>query len=402
MIIPSVKITPQGYDAPSRQSVTDALWGMLKEAFGSNLNVDPRSPQGQLVTSLTAALTDRDSQFIELANNFDPRYSSGAFQEALGAVYFLRRNQGVRSVAQVTFTGEAGKTVPIATQLLDDDGNEWETTQSGAVSISGTVTLWAQALEVGAINASAGTINQMLDAPDGIDRVENITPAVAGSMQEGRVDYEIRRIESVSANSQLTVDAVRGGVFNVEGVIDVYAHHNPSDNPITVGETAYPMIRNSLLVSVVGGADYDIAGEIMVKGGTGCAFVGNTNVLWKGEDLYDDGFPPQYNVTFLRPSIVPVYFKVSSADYDSLTTPQISAIRDSILSQMQSGKNRARIGGTVVPGDFNCGLSSDARVVGIKVSTDNATWKSLISFGVDQMPVTALNLIDVVQYDPLD
>jgi len=401
MTIPSIQFTAQGIDAPSREAVTAGLWALMRQAFGSNITQDARTPQGQLVTSLTAVITDRDSQFIELANNLDPRYSFGKFQEALGAIYFLSRSEATRSVVTLEFTGLAGSAVPSGTQVQDDNGNIWETTEAGAVSVAtGTVTLLARAQVPGPIQAATGTINNLLDTLPGIDRAENTVPAVPGSNEESRADFELRRAASVAANSRLTNSAVFGAVFDLTDVIDVRVVDNPSDDAITVGATNYPMIRNSLLVSVVGGDDYEIAGKIMAKGGTGCSFMGNTEVLWKDTDNYDDGFPPEYDVKFLRPDITPLYFDIRVADFDSVSGPQITAARQSIANQLASGPRRARIGGTVVASSFGCGLDSALGVVEIKVSTDGATWLSLIEFGIDQFPSTAANLITVGQYAP--
>lgn len=399
MTIPNIQFTAQGIDAPTREAVTNGLWALMRQAFGPNITQDARTPQGQLVTSLTAVITDRDSQFIELANNFDPRYSFGKFQEALGAIYFLSRSEATRSVVTLEFTGLAGSAVPSGTQVQDDNGNIWETTETGAVSVAtGTVTLLARAQVPGPIQAATGTINNLLDTLPGIDRVENLVPAVPGSNEESRADFELRRADSVAANSRLTNSAVFGAVFDLPDVIDVRVIDNPTDDSITVGATNYPMIRNSLLVSVIGGNDYEIAGKIMVKGGTACAFVGNTEVRWKDTDNYDDGFPPEYDVKFLRPTIVPLHFDIRVANFDSVSGPQITAARQIIANQLASGPRRARIGGTVVASSFGCGLDSALGVVEIKVSTDGSTWVSLIEFGIDQFPSTAANLITVSQY----
>lgn len=399
MTIPNIQFTAQGIEAPTREAVTNGLWALMRQAFGPNITEDSRTPQGQLVTSLTAVITDRDSQFIELANNFDPRYSFGKFQEALGAIYFLSRSEATRSVVTLEFTGLAGSIVPVGAQVQDGNGNIWETTETGGVAVAtGTVTLLARAQVPGPIQAATGTINNLLDAIPGIDRVENLVPAVPGSNEESRADFELRRAESVAANSRLTNSAVYGAVFDLTDVIDVRVVDNPSDDAITVGATNYPMIRNSLLVSVIGGDDYEIAGKIMAKGGTGCAFVGNTDVLWKDADNYDDGFPPEYLVKFLRPTIVPLYFDIRVTDFSTVSGPQITAARQSIANQLASGPRRARIGGTVVASSFGCGLDSELGVVEIKVSTDGATWASLIEFGIDQFPSTAANLISVGQY----
>lgn len=397
-MIPTVKVTPQGFIAPTREDITAGLWQMFKDAFGDKLTIDERTPQGQLVTSLTAVLRDKDAQLIELGNNFDPRYAVGKWQEALGAIYFLDRSEPKPSVVQLEFEGLNGAVVPIDTESLDDNDNVWITTQQGTIDSTGHVLLWAKCETVGPISAVADSIDRLVDAPTDVDRVTNPSPAVAGSLEESRLDYEIRRAESVAANAQLINSAVHGAVFRLPGVIDVRVIDNPTDNAITVGATNYPMIRNSLLVSVVGGDDYAIAGRIMTEGGTGCSFVGNTDVLWKDTDNYDDGFPPEYNVKFLRPDIVPLYWRVRVQDEDLITAPLLTELQQSIVSQMLTGQNRARIGGTIIPMSFNCDLDGALRIIDMQISTDNTNWHEIIEFGIDEMPATSAEMVEVVQY----
>ena len=46
-MIPQVKITANGPVAPTREEVESGLWNMMTQAFGSDLNTDARTPQGQ-------------------------------------------------------------------------------------------------------------------------------------------------------------------------------------------------------------------------------------------------------------------------------------------------------------------------------------------------------------------
>lgn len=393
-MIPTVKITPEGMDAPSREEVTAGLWNMFRQAFGENLTIDDRTPQGQLVTSLTAILRDRDDQLIELGNNFDPRYAVGKFQEALGAVYFLERGEPKPSVVQLEFMGSDGAPVPIGTKSLDDNGHEWVTTQAGAVDASGTVLLWAECTEVGPITASPGTINQLVDAPANIDRVENLGPAAPGSLEESRVDYELRRAESVAANGKNTNYNVLGAVFSLPGVIDCYVIDNPTDSTVNVGVTNYPMPRHSLLVSVVGGDDMEIAEQVLIKGGTGCTFVGNTHVVYHDTSL---GYqtPPEYDIYFERPTTVQVYFRLVVADMGAVTINAQNEARQSIVRQSQSGENKFRINSRIIAQNYVCEIGRSLGVVNIDISTDGTTWQKSIQFGVDQFPVVNVNDITI-------
>lgn len=385
-MIPTVRVTPQGFLAPTREEITAGLWAMFREAFGDNLTQDSRTPQGQLVTSLTAIMREKDAQLIELGNNFDPRYSTGKWQEALGAIYFLERRQEVSSAVQLEFMGSVDSAIPVGQEAKDDNGNEWVTTQSGTIGSSGVISLWAKAVIPGPISAAADTITQLVGAPAGIDRVTNPSLAAVGSLEESRVDYEIRRSESVAANGKNTNANVLGAINSLPGVIDVYVIDNPLGSSVTVGATDYPMPQHSLLASVVGGDDLEIAEQVLIKGGTGCTFVGNTEVIYLDESLgYTN--PPSYKIRFERPSTVPVYFRVVVASMNNITAQAALDAKNSIIEQTRAGVNKFRINGRVIASSYLCGLSRDLQTIDIDISTDGLTWEKSIVFGVDQFPV---------------
>lgn len=393
-MIPGIEITDVGLVAPPREDITAALWDMMREAFGSNLNEDPRTPQGQFVTSMTAALQYRYDEQIELGNNFDPRYAAGQFQEALGAVYFLRRKQAVSSVAQLEFIGVNGTVVPAGFIVMDDAGREWRL--SGDYTV-GDGLAEAVCVITGPVQAAPDTITQIKEALPGLDRVSNPAAAAVGHDVEDRYSFERRRYESVAANSWGLNASVRGAVDNLTGVIDTYVIDNPTDNSITVGNTSYPMIRNSLLVSVVGGDDYEIAEQVLHKGGTGCAFVGNTEVLYTDEET-GNLTHPEYLVRFLRPSMITVQFRLIVMDRNAVSYQLAESVKNHIAESFQSGENRGRIGGMVIGSAYMCGLDQQAlRPVKIEISRDGgSSWHEFIQFGVDEFPTTSPSSIEVV------
>lgn len=394
-MIPSVEITDKGLIAPSREDISAGLWAMFTNAFGSDLSQDARTPQGQLVTSLTALLIDRDNKLIELGNNFDPRYSVGIWQEGLGAIYFLERKGATSSIAPVEFIGLQGVVIPEGFILVDESGFEWETLSTLTIGVTGSVTGNVSCTTTGPISAAKGTINRVKSSISGLDTVESTASSSPGSNQESRFDFEVRRAESVSANSKNTNNAVYGAVANIEGVLDAYVEDNPTDVSITVGETNYQIIRNSLLVSVAGGEEQEIAKQVLIKGGTGCSFNGNTTIEYKDEDSWKD-FPPVYDIKILRPDFVDVYFQIRVVDKGAIAYNQEVEAKQKIVDLFSSGELRARIAGTVISADFMCGMERALRAVQIKISTDEINWVDILEFGVDQFPVTSTANVEVI------
>ena len=395
-MIPNIQITDKGVQAPPREAVADGLWGLLVTAFGPQLTRDDRTPQGQLVTSLTKVITDRDNATIELANNFDPRYAAGVYQEALAQVYFIDKKKEINSTVELEFTGQVGASIPKGFICIDSQSNQWLTDSAVTIGLGGMVTVKSTCATAGPITAIAGSITTMEQSITGVDRVTNPSPAATGSFAESRTDFETRRYDSVAQNSWGMNASVLGAVNNIQGVIDCYVIDNPKDVSITVGPTNYPMIRNSLMVSVVGGDDDEIAKQVMIKGGTTCAFAGNTEVTYKDTDSYNV-FPPEYEVKFLRPEHKNIYFRLSFLDLASISFNETTEIKNKLIDALSAGSRRLRIASKVVGPSYMCVIGADSGLLKIEVSKDNVTWSDIVEFGVDEYPVIDKTHINLVQ-----
>lgn len=398
MTIPSITITDQGIIAPSTQEVLNGVWAMFREAFGDDLNQSQDTPQGQLVVSLTAIIQDERNQMIQLMNQIDPQYSRGIWQDAIGELYFLTRQQNTFSTAPITLEGLVGTVVQTGFQIGDQAGNIWETTGDFIIDTGGSITGTVQCLTAGAIEAAPNTITNIIVALSGLDRVTNPSAATVGLDEESRENFEIRREESVAANAKNTDAAVRGAIANLPSVVDVWVKSNPTDETVNFGSTNYPVIRNSILISVVGGTDYDIAWQALVKAGTGCSFNGNTEVT-----VYDtDTFPvdaPDYQVKFLRPSTVTVKYRVKVEDFASMSYQDEQDIKNAILNSLKTGKTRARISQNIRAAQYFPVVinATDLSIVDVEISIDSGTtWVNAAQLGVDQFPNTTAFDITVI------
>lgn len=399
MTVPSIEITEQGVIAPPTSEVVSGFWDIFINAFGGDLNTAISTPQGQFVTSLSAMTQDERNQIIELMNMIDPRYSTGIYQDAIAYIYFLTRKKAIPSIASINFTGLSGSVIPKGFLLVDENGNQWKTSNAYTIGISGTVTGFVESVAVGEISASPNTINRIVVALSGLDRVNNPTSAVVGSVVESRDDFELRRSESVSVNATLVDSAVRGTIANLPNVVDVWVQSNNSSTATTFGKTDYPVERNSILVSVVGGDDYDIAWNILVKAGTGCGIDvnGNTPVTVYDTDSYPIT-PPSYSVKFLRPALTNVHFKLTIEDISKMSYQSEQAIKSALLSALKTGYTKARIAQVLRAVQYISPISSavNLNIISLEVSIDGSAWSDFLEFGVDQFPTSDESLITVV------
>lgn len=397
MSIPSVTITDQGVAVPSLDDTMTGLWSLLQTAFGQDLNTSLNTPQGQLVVSLSAMITDERNRWVEFLNQIDPRYAKGVYQDAIGYIYLLERKQATHSVAQVQISGLTGTIIPIGFTFADKNGNFWQTTSKLTIDNTGVILATVQCVETGAISATTNTITNITTALSGLDRVTNLAPAVVGREIESREDFESRRQDSVAMNAQLTDSAVRGAVANLADVLDVYVHSNHTSSSVNYGKSNYAIPRNSILLSVVGGNDQKIAWQLLAKAGSGCGFAGNTKITVQDTDSYPQS-PPSYDVTFLRPTLTTVYWRISVQDKLAISFQDSKALKDAILLAMKTGKTRARIAQNIraplyIPALYS--VLSNLDLIALEVSLDNKTWANSFELGVDQFPVSNADGITV-------
>lgn len=386
-MIPKIKITDVGLKAPTTAEVINGGNEVLRSAFGRNINTDASTPQGQLNTSLSAEFLELNNDLIELFNQINPNFARGFMQDAIGMIYMMTRKKATYSVVQLTFKGLNGKVVPVDYIVQDLNGHKWITTESKIIS-NGVVLVNARAMTEGRIEASISTITELTQEIEGIDSVTNLTPAVVGFDEESREDFEARRKLSVYKNSWGMCQSVLGEVFEIKDVLDCVVVHNPTDKDIMFGVTNYPMPQHSLLCSAVGGDTYTIASKVIENGGTGCQFVGNTEVRYldPSSNEYD---PIYYDVKFLRPTHVNVFMTVVVDNIDAIGYEQDQFIKNNIIEAFRFGNIKACMNSRLIANRYMCKIAGIENNIIIDILVGRSEDEKLpyLDFGIDEFPV---------------
>lgn len=160
-----------------------------------DLNTEPETPAGQLIDSQTAAIVDKDSEVLYLAQQFNPLTAEGIWQDALGEIYFLKRKLATSSTAVCVCTGLAGTVIQAGSVIKStEDNSEWVC--AGTVTIpqgQSSVQAMFTASQPGPVTASPDTLTRIVTVTPGWDAVTNPAAAVAGSSQESQAAFENRR-----------------------------------------------------------------------------------------------------------------------------------------------------------------------------------------------------------------
>lgn len=394
--VPKIQFTQAGLIVPAESDVLAGVQSDMNAAFGGGLNSALETPQGQLASSQTAVIGDKNNEFVYFTNQVDPQYADGRFQDAIGRIYFLTRKPATSTAVTVTLTGLAGTVVPAGTLAQDTSGNTYICTGDATIASTGTVTAEFQNIDTGPIPCAAGTLTTVYQAIPGWDAITNDADGIMGSVVESRADFEYRRKNSVALNATGTPESIYATVYDLENVLDVYVIDNPKGIVVNKGVTNYPMLPHSVYVAVVGGLDADIAAAIWRKKDLGCDYNGNTSVTVKDESGYN--FPqPTYEVTFERPDSLPIKFAVNIVNDPTLPSNIVDLVKASIIARFNGadGTNRERIGSSIFASRYYAPVSAVATnvaVVSILIGTSTPTLTK-VDVGIEQSPtLTASNI----------
>lgn len=397
MSISSPTFTPTGITLPAELTLLSEIQADMNTAFGGGLNPALETPQGQLASSLTAAVAAKNSEFAYIVNQVDPQYSDGAFQDAIGRIYFMSRNPATPTVVTVTLTGIAGTVVPAGTLAQDTSDNTYVCDGNATIGAGGTVSATFSNILTGPIPCAAGTLTQVYQAIPGWDAINNPAAGVLGRVVESRADFEYRRRNSVALNAHGSLPSIYAAVFDVPDVLDVYATENPTAATVNTGATNYPLVEHSLYVAAVGGSDDAIARAIWIKKNEGSNYNGNVTVNVTDESGYSYPYPT-YAVKFLRPASLGIKFAVQIVNNPMLPADIVTQIKNAIIARFNGadGATRERIGSSIFASRYYGAISPISpvmSVLSIQIGTTTATLQQVL-VGIDQQPT--LDAADIV------
>lgn len=331
--VPSIEFTDAGLVLPQEAAVLAGVQSDINGAFGNKLNFTTnKTPQGQLATSTTAIIADKNDQVALVVNQIDPDTNSGFMQDAIARIYFLNRKPGLATVVQCICVGALGTNIPVGAQAQDTSGNLYICTQAGQIPVSGNITLPFANVTVGPIACPATTLSTIYQAIPGWDTINNVADGVIGANVETAAEFRVRRDQSVAVNAHGSLPSIYAAVFEVPNVIDVYVTQNVTGGTIVVGSTNYSLKPHSLYVAATGGVTADVANAIWLKKNEGSDMNGNTDVTVVDTSGYS--FPePSYTITLERPPQTIFNFIVNIKNASSLPSTIATDVAAAIAAQ---------------------------------------------------------------------
>ena len=293
-----------------------------------NWNLDSSTPDGLKLASDAEIWSALDELGQQAYNSKDPAKAKGNDLDVICSLTGTSRSQGTSSQVLLDLDGVAG-TIVIAGKRIKStvDGTVWAL--DSTVTLPGSMT--ATCTTVGAIEASIGTITQIVDTVGGWQTVSNPSVATPGTDIESNSSLRIKRRNAVSRPGSNQVDSTIGEIFAVDGVRKVIAYENDT---LVTDSNGQP--GKSMAYIVDGGTDYDVANAIYIKKNPGVG-------------LYQAGTPVEVLVTsstypsqtklikFSRPIYVDMFIDVTIVNDGSLPGTVASEIKNAIVTYAAGG-----------------------------------------------------------------
>ena len=365
---PLISVTPQGVIIPEEIDILNGALQDIIDAFPEALSSNISSPQGQLATSEAYILAKYNGAILQVANNFDPQYADGVFQDALGHIYGMDRIIATPGVVNCVCSGIEGTLIPAGSQVRDVSKNIYESIQDITILSTGFGSGFFSALSLGSFGIPSNTVTQVYTSIVGWSGVNNPADGITGRNEETRQEFEARRLALINKNSRGSLSAIKSGLLSTTGVIDVYVNQNRTGSNFTIPGTSTIIPAHSAYISVLGGANYDVAGGIAQNIDPGTGLSGSTTILWNDPLVNID-----YSITFDRPIQVGIGVVVSITGNANTATGADERARKAIISQFTGSSQR--IAASFKSGKYICAVND----TGDNYDVDNVQFKRLPS-----------------------
>lgn len=374
-----------------------------KNALGQDINLQPNTTQGLLITDETTARIGVIRNNANMANQLNPNLATGVFLRSIGALMGINDDVTRRSIClDCVITGQPNSVFPASSLAVNQTGALFASISNITLDGSGSGVVTFQAVEAGAIEAAAHTLTPY-SAVQGWSQIDNPTDAVVGS--QAMTDYEFRtyRQDALSRQSQNCVASIASKLIQLAGVTAAVVRENDQSTNQTINGVQMP--PNSLWVCVNddGGLATDIVTTLLQCKPPGAKWTPSLNAAGTPESatVTHPLTGQAYTVTFVRSLPVAVYTRVYVRANGTVADLNTACV-DAILS-WSTGKENLEPGLTVgsnfspyeVAGAINVELPG-TYVRLVEVSLDGTTWQSTeIAMSLWQRPYLPRGNIDV-------
>lgn len=376
-------ITDSGVILPDTSVTLAEVQAEYRNALGQDLNLDPNTPQGQLITAEVNARNEVLRNNAALANQLNPNQATGLHLRSIGALMGLDDTPVARSVClDCVVTGAPNTLFPAGSRATNRDGANFVSMHDILLDDNGSGVVNFQCELPGAIEAAPDSLTPAQPVP-GWSRVMNPMAAIVGSVRMSNYQYRVFRQNALAAQSQNAARSIVSKLSKLGGVRSVLVREN--DEPTEQTIDGVQMEPNSVWICVNddGGIASEIASTLLECKPPGCKLSLSLNGSGTPETVpYVDPVTGQlYTLRYTRSIPINVWVRITvrnSANMSDLVTSVANAVLAYAAGETDNEAGLV-VGAEVSP--FTISGAVVAQIPGTtvplcEVSTDGVSWQT--------------------------
>lgn len=319
-------------------TIYNRLADKFKLIYGQDINLEQNSPDGQLLGIITNEIYDLQTLILHIYNSFDPDLAQGVELNKLLKLIAQTRRASTKSIVDITIVANANVTLPADYTIIDENKNEW-VINAETTLIAGTNIVSFNAVNFGAIEASANTINDVVTVFPEIISVNNALPAEVGRDEESDVLLRKRRNNLLSVNSNSTIAGIYSKLFLLDTVTDAVIYENATDTYDALKD----LNAHTLWCIIDGGSIDEITKIIATDKTIGADLKGTVSNNYVEIFLKADGTTRALThiVKFDRPTEIPLYIKLTVSKKIITDIIDMDAIKNKLVEKLYSINEKA-------------------------------------------------------------
>lgn len=394
------EIASTGVIVPDTSTILSSVQAQYQQAFGQDINLDPATPQGVLITAETLAETAVVQNNAALANQINPNVAGGVFLDAIMALTGMQRvAQTQTQVTNVTVTGVAGTVIPQGSLAQTAAGDQFMTLDAVTLPSNGSTLVNFSSVAYGAIPCAVGALTRVVSSVLGWETVNNTIAGTLGATTQSDQAARALRQNTLAFQGVSLASAITSALYNVSGVTSLTFQENISSSTQVINGIS--MVPHSIYACVAGGSETAVAAALLENKSAGCAWNGGTIV-----NLVEPASGQTYAVQFDIPQEIGILINVTTTNGNATNiTQSILDYAAGVIQVTDQNGSTGTLPGFVVGADvlpFDIAGAIVAENPGTIITSVQVSKLSPISFssnpiviGVNQQAYTQMSFVTV-------
>lgn len=312
-------IDSTGLTIDTAAEITADLVSGFQGIYGTDINVDSNSPDGQRIGIYTQIIIDLLELLQSVNSSFDPDQAIGALLDQRVTINNIQRAGGTYTIQPISITTNTTVKLQgldsnfnnpngVGYTVQDSSGNKF-ILENTTTFTTGTTVANFRAQTIGAVNVPTNTITIPVTIVLGVVSVNNPSAAISiGQNQETDAQLRTRRQQSVALASNGYLNGLLGTILGLNGVTEAVLYENTTNSTDANGTPAH-----SIWLVVAGGSSSDIANAIYNKKSYGASMRGA--VTYPITTASGSIFTAQWDVPIAEPLYIAFTIKTTTPGF---------------------------------------------------------------------------------------